>query len=189
MRDKFMNDLERVYQEVFEESSSKDKLDYKNKKSNRTLSNFKNTLKEIKRKYKSLPRPVQITINTLILFILSRIAYRLLLKLTNMESKKSKEKRYEQAKNEMNRNDNYRTIRFKNGEERVFNIKEEKEKCGYFLEKINRIKKKKKESDNLSIFNQLVDLYNEVEKEMKILGFVPELEKYENKLTKIIGID
>ena len=50
MRDKFMNDLERVYQEVFEESSSKDKLDYKNKKSNRTLSNFKNTLKEIKKK-------------------------------------------------------------------------------------------------------------------------------------------
>lgn len=31
MRDKFMNDLERVYQEVFEESSSKDKLDYGNK--------------------------------------------------------------------------------------------------------------------------------------------------------------
>ena len=76
-----------------------------------------------------------------------------------------------------------------NGEERVFNIKEEKEKCGYFLEKINKIKKEKKDSDNLSIFNQLVDLYNEVEKEMKILGFVPELEKYENKLTKIISID
>lgn len=94
-----------------------------------------------------------------------------------------------QKKNKMNRDDNYRTIRFKKGEERVFNIKEEKEKCGCFLEKINRIKKKKKESDNLSIFNQLVDLYNEVEKEMKILGFVPELEKYENKLTKIIAID
>ena len=95
MRDEFMTDIEKVYQEVFEESSSKDKLDYGNKKSNRTLYNFKNTLKEIKRKYKSLPRPVQITINTLILFILSRVAYRLLLKLTNMESK---EKRNEQTK-------------------------------------------------------------------------------------------
>ena len=31
MRDKFMTDIEKVYQEVFEESSSKDKLKYDNK--------------------------------------------------------------------------------------------------------------------------------------------------------------